>query len=187
MLSGRDAVPLFERAQLRHADDLFELVKLDEMRVNYAKPWFRVPMTFLEIFTKGNGNNDTGWSNPRYDELIRDRGLDGFITRPQVMAGMRHVFNQYVIRVPAESRDALMAHFKASQVACDIYYPLALHMQECLKHLNLGEGDFPESEAAAKSVLALPMYPDLTREIQERVTDTLDGFVKKHARKGKAA
>ncbi|WP_020473959.1 DegT/DnrJ/EryC1/StrS family aminotransferase [Zavarzinella formosa] len=123
----------------------------------------------------------------RYDELIQDRGLDGFISRPQVMAGMRHVFNQYVIRVPGESRDALIAHFKASQVACDIYYPLPLHMQECLKYLNLGEGDFPESEAAAKCVLALPMYPDLTMEIQERVTDTLASFAKKHVRKGKAA
>ena len=122
----------------------------------------------------------------RYDELIQARGLDGFIRRPQVMPGMKHVFNQYVIRVPADSRDALMAHFKASQVACDIYYPLPLHLQECLAYLSLREGDFPESEAAAKSVLALPMYPDLTMALQERVADTLASFVKQHGHKSKA-
>ena len=123
----------------------------------------------------------------RYDQLIADRGLEGFLTRPRVMPGMRHVFNQYVIRVPAESRDALMAHFKANQVSCDIYYPLPLHLQECLKYLNLGEGSFPESESAAKSVLALPMYPDLTMEIQSRVVDTIASFVQKQVRVGKAA
>lgn len=123
----------------------------------------------------------------RYDELISARGLDGFIQRPEVLPGMKHVFNQYVIRVPADSRDALMAHFKANQVACDIYYPLPLHMQECLKYLGHKEGDFPESEAAAKGVLALPMYPDLTAAIQERVVDTLESFVKQHGRKSKAA
>lgn len=123
----------------------------------------------------------------RYDTLIQDRGLEGFVIRPQVMPGMRHVFNQYVIRVPAESRDPLMSHFKAHNVACDIYYPLPLHQQECLQFLKLGEGDFPKSELAAKSVLALPMYPDLTLEIQTRVIETLAAFVRQQGRAGKAA
>lgn len=123
----------------------------------------------------------------RYDQLIQDRGLDGFVRRPYVMLNVRHVFNQYVIRVPAECRDPLMAHMKANNIYCDIYYPLPLHMQECLQYLGHRVGDFPVSEAAAKTVLALPMYPDLTWELQERIINTLEAYAKQQSRPSVAA
>jgi dTDP-4-amino-4,6-dideoxygalactose transaminase len=89
----------------------------------------------------------------------------------------RHTFNQYVVRVPAAHRDPLVKHLKAEGVGCEVYYPLSLHQQECVRHLGHREGDFPNSEAAAKAVLALPMFPEITEAQQRRVLDVCAGYV----------
>src|SRR5262249_29738516 len=79
----------------------------------------------------------------RYDALIDEYQLNGFMQKPVVQAGMRHTFNQYVVRVSAERRESLMQHLKAERIGYDVYYPQPLHLQECLRYLRYGEGDFP--------------------------------------------
>jgi dTDP-4-amino-4,6-dideoxygalactose transaminase len=119
----------------------------------------------------------------RYDVLIESNDLNGFFHRPVVMPYGRHTFNQYVVRVPEMHRDAVVKHLKAENVGCEIYYPLSLHQQECIKHLGYKKGDFPKSEAAASSVLAFPMFPEITEAQQQRVMDVckeyLDSISKK--------
>jgi len=83
-----------------------------------------------------------------------------------------------VIRVPAEERDALRAYLADRQIGTQIYYPLGLHQQECFQDLGYAEGDLPETEAAAKESLALPIYPGLTEEQQDRVADTVIAFLR---------
>ena len=112
----------------------------------------------------------------RYDRLFRDAGLAapaGPLGLPVAGAG-RHVFNQYVIRVPR--RDALMAFLKARQIGCEVYYPLALHMQACFAALGYREGEFPESERAARETLAIPIYPELTDVQAGAVVDAIRTF-----------
>ncbi len=113
------------------------------------------------------------WSDARranaalYRELFEATGLSGTITvpaEPYAGAGLRHhhIYHQYVIRTPR--RDALLAHLKSCDIGCAVYYPLSLHQQECFASLEYRAGDFPEAERAAHEVLALPVYPELTRE-----------------------
>lgn len=114
-----------------------------------------------------------GWTSRRqmnaayYDNGFAKRGLRVVQTPAPVQS--RHIYNQYVIRVP--DRDSLMNTLKQQQIGSEIYYPLSMHQQECFADLGYREGDFPESEKAAQSTLALPIYPELTTAHLQRVVD----------------
>ncbi|MCZ2342509.1 MAG: DegT/DnrJ/EryC1/StrS family aminotransferase [Bacteroidales bacterium] len=118
----------------------------------------------------------------RYDWLLEEAGLTGFVHRPIAMPNRRHTYNQYVIRVAALHRDALVQHLRSSGIGCDIYYPLALHQQECLQPLGYAAGDFPASEDAARTVLALPIFPEITEEQQHRVVAALSTYARQQIR-----
>jgi dTDP-4-amino-4,6-dideoxygalactose transaminase len=121
-----------------------------------------------------------GWSAKRlenadrYDRLFRDASLSGEVALPWRRSGDRHIFNQYVIRTA--KRDELREYLSKREIQTEIYYPLSLHMQECFKDLGYKVGDFPESERAAAETLALPIYPELPPEHQERVVGTIREF-----------
>jgi dTDP-4-amino-4,6-dideoxygalactose transaminase len=117
-----------------------------------------------------------------YDTLIEEQHLSRFLTRPVVLPRRRHVFNQYVVRVARGQRDELLQHLRAEKIGCEVYYPRPLHLQECLLNLGYGEGDFPATEEACESVLALPMSPDVTAEQQSRVVQSCANFVRRQAR-----
>jgi dTDP-4-amino-4,6-dideoxygalactose transaminase len=119
----------------------------------------------------------------RYDALIEEHHLAHFLQRPVARPHRRHTFNQYVVRVAGGERDALVQHLKAERVGCEIYYPMALHQQECLRYLGYRAGDFPASEEAARHVLALPVYPELTAEQQRRVVAVCAAYLRKQVRR----
>ncbi len=87
-----------------------------------------------------------------------------------------HIYNQYVIRVP--HRDAVRHRLKTANVGHAVYYPLPLHLQECFQYLGYQAGDFPESEKAAREVLALPIYPELSDAQLEYTAQTVLEAVK---------
>jgi len=94
---------------------------------------------------------------------------------PLEVHGNRHIYNQFIVRVPR--RDELQAHLTQQKVGCAIYYPIPLHLQKCFAYLGHREGEFPESERAARETLALPIYPELSDQQAEHVVASIGRFL----------
>ncbi len=130
-----------------------------------------------------------GWNESRrqcalkYDQLFAASGLTSTGDQPENVAPIQlplsaakahHVFHQYVVR--AFRRDELREFLGARHIGTEIYYPLPLHLQPCFAYLGYREGDFPQAERAAKEVLALPMFPELTEDEQRWVVKSIADF-----------
>lgn len=113
-----------------------------------------------------------------YNKLFAEKDLGGKVQLPFVGHSENlqnpHIYNQYVIK--AERRDELQAFLAENEIASEVYYPLPFHLQECFLHLGGKTGDFPVSEAAAAEVLALPIYPGMTKEMREIVVEQIANF-----------
>jgi dTDP-4-amino-4,6-dideoxygalactose transaminase len=131
----------------------------------------RVKLPYLDRWTEGRRKNAA-----RYSDLFKRRGLDRILTLPRVQEGCTHIYNQYVIRAPR--RDSLKEVLQGCGVPTDIYYPIPLHLQQAFAYLGYKPGIFPESEAASREVLALPIFPEMTVEQQDRVVESIAAFYK---------
>jgi dTDP-4-amino-4,6-dideoxygalactose transaminase len=97
-------------------------------------------------------------------------------TEPYAKSGLtnHHIYHQYVIRLA--ERDALREHLAKHEIETAIYYPLALNEQPCFEYLGYKAGDFPEAERAARETLALPIYPEISRDAQQYVVNCIAEF-----------
>jgi dTDP-4-amino-4,6-dideoxygalactose transaminase len=117
----------------------------------------------------------------RYDAFFRAAGLAdpgpypvNGIVLPHELRGSKHAWHQYVIRTVR--RDELREFLISRKIGCEIFYPIPLHLQEALKSLGYSEGSFPESERAAREVLALPIFPELREDEQQTVVAAIAEF-----------
>jgi dTDP-4-amino-4,6-dideoxygalactose transaminase len=118
----------------------------------------------------------------RYHELFASAGLaeSGIypahgVVLPKEIRGSKHVWHQYVIR--SARRDELREFLTERQIGSEIYYPVTLHRQKALEFLGYPEGSFPEAERAAREVLALPIFPEIRPDEQERVVGAIARFL----------
>ncbi len=118
-----------------------------------------------------------------YDQLFTGAGLTSCQASSHRSAPVRllsrspqakHVFHQYVIR--AQRRDDLRKFLADRKIGSEIYYPLPLHLQPAFSYLGLKAGDLPVAEQAAREVLALPMFPELTEAEIKLVVDSIADF-----------
>jgi dTDP-4-amino-4,6-dideoxygalactose transaminase len=120
----------------------------------------------------------------RYDDLFRRSGLvhdaaisvnaQAPIALLQTRSEAIHIYHQYVIR--AHRRDALREFLSEHSIGSEIYYPVPLHLQQCFAYLGYKAGDLPEAERAAEEALALPIFPELREDEQQRVVSAVSDF-----------
>ena len=175
-------------------DDVAERVKMlrnqgmrrryhhDELGWNARMDGFQGAVLSVKLKYIGAWNEKRCELAARYGRMFARAGLaengpypDRGVVAPREMAGTKHAWHQYVIRVVR--RDELREFLTARGIGSEIYYPVPLHMQEALKGLGHGEGDFPEAERAAREVLALPIFPELHEDEQNAVVETIVEFL----------
>lgn len=153
----------------------------------------RVKLKHLDNWTAGRQHNAA-----RYNQLFIEAGLadiangnnrltlpyesgetDQYALRTEAevnpFPGHRHIYNQYVIRA-AHQRDDLRAFLTERKIGTEIYYPVALHQQECFAEWGDQTGQYPHSEEAAGETLAVPIYPELIEEQLQTVVATVAEF-----------
>jgi dTDP-4-amino-4,6-dideoxygalactose transaminase len=162
-------------AQSRYVHDLiggnFRLDSLQAavlvVKLNYLDHWTRQRQENAGYYEKLFGQTD-----------LAARGLVSlppavFRGRPGLEKGY-HIYNQYVLRV--KDRVGLQSFLTRQGVGTEIYYPRPFHLQPCFLYLGYRSGDFPEAEKAAQEVLALPIFPELTRDQQEYVVEKITQY-----------
>jgi dTDP-4-amino-4,6-dideoxygalactose transaminase len=171
-----------ERGRILRAHGMRQRYLHDEVGWNSRLDTLQAAVLLVKLQHIDRWNQQRRVRATTYDELFQSHGLaenavypTHGVVLPYVDPRGTHVFHQYVIRTPR--RDALKTFLAGRGIGSEIYYPVPLHLQACLKNLGYAQGAFPESERAAKEVLALPMFPELTREEQEQVVAGIADFL----------
>jgi len=119
-----------------------------------------------------------GWNKKRQANAeYFNRNLKGLNLETPFVAGYStHIYHQYVLRLNGPSL-GLIAHLRDKGIDSRIYYPVPLHLQKCFKYLGYKKGDFPESEKASRQILAIPVYPDLTKDEMDYIINSIKEFM----------
>lgn len=139
--------------------------RLDEIQAAVL----RAKLPFLQEWSEARRENALS-----YGKDFQDAGLYSYVTPPPILPNRSHIFHQYVIR--CKMRNELHGFLKAADIGTAIYYPVSLHEQECFSYLGYSAADLPQSRAASKEVLALPIYPELTDAQRHHVVNSIAEF-----------
>jgi dTDP-4-amino-4,6-dideoxygalactose transaminase len=173
---------LAERARMLRQHGMRERYYHDEVGWNARMDGFQGAVLSVNLRYLPERNRLRREAALRYDALFRAAGLveSGIypahgVVLPREVAGARHVWHQYVIR--SSRRDELRDFLSNQQIGSEIYYPVPLHRQKALEFLGYSEGSFPEAERASREVLALPIFPEIRPDEQERVVAAIAEFL----------
>ena len=180
MVTTRQEV-LAERVRMLRQHGMRRRYHHDEVGWNARMDGFQAAVLSVKLKYIEDWNEARRRVAGRYHELFRAAGLaeSGPYPRhslvlPEQVPLSRHVWHQYVIRTTR--RDQLREFLTSRKIGSEIYYPVPLHLQEALKPLGYSEGSFPEAERAAREVLALPMFPEIREDEQQRVVHAIGEF-----------
>jgi dTDP-4-amino-4,6-dideoxygalactose transaminase len=177
MLTTHDAA-LAERLRLFAAHGMSPRYYHQVIGINSRLDSIQAAVLNVKLAKLGEWSAQRSDNARRYNELFKSAGLDGQIELPQADPRCHHVWNQYTIRVPGGRRDAVKAQLAAAGVGSEVYYPVPLHLQKCFQSLGYGTGSLPHTEKAAREVLSLPIFPELTAGEQETVVARLGDAVR---------
>lgn len=120
-----------------------------------------------------------GWNRKRQENAqYYNKQFEGLkIKAPFVAAYNTHIYHQYLLRLQISS-DKLIAHLRGKGIDTRVFYPVPLHLQKCFKYLGYKKGDFPVSEKASLQTLAIPVYPDLSKEELGYIINSIKEFLR---------
>ena len=147
----------------------YELLGLNSRLDALQAAILRVKFSRLDDWTEARRQNAK-----RYRQLFKEAELDKRIGLPGEPQGLFHVYHQFVIRT--SRRDELRKHLLDSGIPTEIYYPVPLHLQPAFAYLGYGAGSLPQTEAASREVLALPIFPTMTEVQQGAVVNVIAEF-----------
>ena len=147
----------------------YEILGLNSRLDTLQAAVLQVKLRHLDEWTMARRRNAI-----RYWDLFAQAELESLVRLPAETLGSQHVYNQFVIRT--KQRDQLRDHLHRSGIPTEIYYPMPLHLQPAFRYLGYESGDFPHAESACRSVLALPIFPELTEAQQEAVVSAVSDF-----------
>ena len=139
--------------------------RLDELQAAVL----RVKLPFLQEYSEARARNALKFSGD-----FAAAGLLPHVTPPVALPDRNHIYHQFIIR--CRKRDDLLQFLKSAGIGTEIYYPMSLHEQDCFRYLGYSAGDLPQSHAASKETLALPIYPELSDEQRGYVVRTIAEF-----------
>ncbi len=134
--------------------------RLDTLQAAFLK----IKLNHIDSYNGARVANGTAYSE----------GLTDVVKTPAIHPDCNHIYHQYTIRTP--KRDELKAFLNESEIGVGVHYPYPLHHQPVLEYLGLPQGSYPESEAAAKEVMSLPVYPELAEEQRSFVITKIKEF-----------
>ena len=134
-----------------------------------------VKLPHLDAWAEGRRRNAA-----TYSELFAGANLGDHLVLPRELPRRRHVYNQFVIRFTdgGATRDRVMNHLRSIGIGCEVYYPLTLPQQECFRAIASAGGEFPNSDLAAAQTLAIPIFPELTRDQMAEVVREIGNALK---------
>jgi dTDP-4-amino-4,6-dideoxygalactose transaminase len=173
---------LAERVKMLRQHGMRQRYLHDEMGWNARMDGFQGAVLSVHLRYERERTTQRREAALRYHQLFAKSGVAESgtspgkgVVLPKEIAGSHHVWHQYVIRTTR--RDALREHLTSQKIGSEIYYPVPLHQQKALAYLGYKEGSFPEAERAAKEVLALPIFPEIRVDEQERVVAAIAEFL----------
>ncbi|HVJ07135.1 MAG TPA: DegT/DnrJ/EryC1/StrS family aminotransferase [Acidisarcina sp.] len=172
-----------QRAKMLRAHGMRRRYYHDEIGWNSRLDTIQAAILLVKLAYVERWNERRRQLAANYDRLFHAAGVvdtgrvypEHGVVLPACHPRATHVYHQYVLRV--RERDTLRKFLSDKKIGSEIYYPVPLHQQECLKFLGYKAGDLPESERAAAEVLALPMYPELREEEQQTVVSAIAAFL----------
>jgi dTDP-4-amino-4,6-dideoxygalactose transaminase len=177
-----NSAELAERAMMLRQHGMRRRYYHDEIGWNTRMDGFQGAILQVKLKYIDGWNQARRTVAKRYHALFRATGLAEAgpypahgVVLPHEVPGSHHVWHQYVVRTAR--RDALRTFLTERKIGSEIYYPVPLHLQDALKGLGYAEGSFPESERAAREVLALPIFPELREDEQQTVVAAIAEFL----------
>jgi dTDP-4-amino-4,6-dideoxygalactose transaminase len=177
-----DDPALAERLRMLRQHGMRQRYHHDEVGWNARMDGFQGAILSVKLRYIAGWNEQRRLAASRYDAFFRAAGLaepgpypEKGVVLPFEIDGSHHVWHQYVLRT--SRRDELRDFLTARQIGSEVYYPIPLHRQKALESLGYPEGSFPEAERAAREVLALPIFPEIRIDEQERVVEAIASFL----------